>query len=59
MFLYAYGTSSPIFVRASSILLSAIGDDYVYCFFLSFLEGAIALLIVWFAWRWPEAAESR
>jgi Family of unknown function (DUF6326) len=41
-------------VYAVTILLSTIGDDYVYYFFLSFLEVAIALLIVWCAWRWPE-----
>jgi uncharacterized protein DUF6326 len=40
-------------IYASTILLSTIGDDYVYYFFLSFLEAAIALLIVWFAWKWP------
>jgi hypothetical protein len=41
-------------VYAVTILLSTIGDDYAYYFFLSFLEGAIALLIVWCAWKWPE-----
>jgi hypothetical protein len=41
-------------VYAVTILLSTIGDDYVYYFFLSFLEGPIALLIVWCAWKWPE-----
>ena len=30
------------------------GEDYIYYFFLSLLEGAIALLIVWYAWKWPE-----
>jgi hypothetical protein len=39
---------------AVTILLSTIGEDYIYYFFLSFLEGAIALLIVWAAWKWPE-----
>jgi hypothetical protein len=39
---------------AVTILLSTIGEDYIYYFFLSFLEGAIALLIVWSAWKWPE-----
>jgi hypothetical protein len=28
--------------------------DYVYYVFRSFLEGAIALLIVWSAWKWTE-----
>jgi hypothetical protein len=41
-------------VYAVTILLSTIGEDYVYYFFLSSLEGAIALLIVWCAWKWPE-----
>jgi hypothetical protein len=41
-------------VYAVTILLSTIGEDYVYYYFLSFLEGAIALLIVWCAWKWPE-----
>ena len=39
---------------AATILLSTIGEDFVYYVFLSVLEGAIALLIVWFAWKWPE-----
>jgi hypothetical protein len=39
---------------AVTILLSTIGEDYVYYFVLSFLEGAIAVLIVWYAWKWPE-----
>ena len=41
-------------VYAATILLSTIGDDYVYYYFLSFLEAAIALFLVWFAWKWPE-----
>ena len=41
---------------AATILLSTIGEDYVYYFFLSGLEGAIALLIAWLAWKWPEQA---
>jgi Family of unknown function (DUF6326) len=41
-------------VYAVTILLSTIGEEYIYYFFLSFLEGAIALLIVWSAWKWPE-----
>ena len=43
-------------VYAVTILLSTIGEDYAYYFFLSFLEGAIALLIVSYAWKWPERA---
>jgi hypothetical protein len=41
-------------VYAVTILLSTIGEDYLYYVFLSFLEAAIALLIAWFAWKWPE-----
>jgi hypothetical protein len=41
-------------VYAATILLSTIGEDFVYYVFLSVLEAAIALLIVWFAWKWPE-----
>ena len=40
-------------VYAATILLSTIGEDFVYYVFLSVLEAAIALLIVWFAWKWP------
>jgi hypothetical protein len=40
-------------VYAVTILLSTIGEDYAYYFFLSLLECAIALLIVWSAWKWP------
>jgi hypothetical protein len=41
-------------VYAATILLSTIGEDYAYYFFLSFVESAIAVLIVWYAWKWPE-----
>jgi Family of unknown function (DUF6326) len=41
-------------IYAATILLSTIGEGYGYYIFLSVLEGAIALLIVWYAWRWPE-----
>lgn len=40
-------------VYAVTILLSAIGDDYVYYYVLSVLEIAVALVIVWSAWTWP------
>jgi hypothetical protein len=40
-------------VYAVTILLSTIGEDYAHYFFLSLLECAIALLIVWSAWKWP------
>jgi hypothetical protein len=41
-------------VYAATILLSTIGEDYAYYFFLSFVESAIAVLFVWYAWKWPE-----
>jgi Family of unknown function (DUF6326) len=41
-------------VYALTILPSTIGEDYVYYYFLSVLEGAIAVFIVWVAWNWPE-----
>jgi hypothetical protein len=41
-------------VYAATILLSTIGEDYVYYYVLSILEGAIAVLIVRYAWKWPE-----
>lgn len=40
-------------IYAVTILLSVIGDDFVFYYVLSALETAIALLIVWFAWNWP------
>jgi hypothetical protein len=43
-------------VYAVTILLSTIGDDYVYYYVLSILEIVVALLIVWSAWTWPERA---
>jgi len=43
-------------IYAVTIMASVIGDDYVYYYFLSALETAIALLIVWFAWTWPKCS---
>jgi hypothetical protein len=45
-------------VYAVTILLSTIGEDYAYYFFLSLLECAIALLIVRSAWKWPDSSAS-
>ena len=45
-------------IYAATILLSTIGEDYVYYIFLSVLEGALALLIVWYAWKWPEQSSA-
>jgi Family of unknown function (DUF6326) len=36
-----------------TILLSNIGEDYVYYVFLSVVEVAFAALVVWYAWKWP------
>jgi Family of unknown function (DUF6326) len=36
-----------------SIVASVIGESWVYFWFLSIAEGALLLLIVWYAWRWP------
>lgn len=40
-------------VYALTILASVIGDDYVYYWFLSLVETAVAAAIVWIAWTWP------
>jgi Family of unknown function (DUF6326) len=42
-----------------SIVASAIGETSAYFLFLSAMESALLLLIIWYAWRWPrpEAAE--
>jgi Family of unknown function (DUF6326) len=40
-------------VYALTIVASAAGEDWAHVFFLSVLELALALLIVWFAWNWP------
>jgi len=36
-----------------SIVASVIGESWVYFWFLSLAEGALLLLIIWYAWRWP------
>ena len=36
-----------------SIIASVIGESWVYFWFLSIAEGALLLLIIWYAWRWP------
>jgi hypothetical protein len=36
-----------------SIVASAIGETAAYYLFLSLVESALLLLIIWFAWRWP------
>ena len=36
-----------------SIVASVIGESWEYFWFLSIVEGAVLLLIIWYAWRWP------
>jgi hypothetical protein len=36
-----------------SIVGSVIGEKWAYFWFLSIVEGALLLLIAWYAWRWP------
>jgi hypothetical protein len=40
-------------VYALTIVASAVGEGWAYAIFLSVLEVALVLLIVWFAWNWP------
>jgi hypothetical protein len=40
-------------VYALTIIASASGEGRAYSIFLSVLEVALVLLIVWFAWNWP------
>jgi hypothetical protein len=37
----------------ASIVASAIGEPSAYYWLLSIAEGALLLLIVWYAWTWP------
>jgi hypothetical protein len=37
-----------------SIAASAIGEDWAYFSFLSIVESALLLLIIWYAWTWPK-----
>jgi Family of unknown function (DUF6326) len=37
----------------ASIVASAIGETSAYYWLLSIAEGALLLLIVWYAWTWP------
>ncbi|HEX5881549.1 MAG TPA: DUF6326 family protein [Actinomycetota bacterium] len=36
-----------------SIVASAIGETSAYYWFLSIVESALLLVIVWYAWTWP------
>jgi hypothetical protein len=37
-----------------SVVASAIGETAAYFLFLSFVEIALLLLIIWYAWTWPK-----
>lgn len=37
----------------ATVLLSTVGETWVYYILLSLAESALLLLIVWYAWRWP------
>jgi hypothetical protein len=39
---------------AITVALGAIGEGWAYYLFLSLAEVVLALLIIWYAWRWPE-----
>ena len=39
-----------------SIVGSAIGETWAYYWFLSIVESALLLLIIWYAWTWPRQA---
>jgi hypothetical protein len=41
-----------------SIVASVVGEKWVYFWFLSVVECALLLLVVWNAWRWPTRADA-
>ena len=41
-----------------SVIASAIGETSAYFLFLSVMESALLLLIVWYAWKWPRQQRS-
>lgn len=45
-------------VYSASILLFCIGETYAYYIFLSILECAFLLLVVWYAWKWPKQEQT-
>ena len=36
-----------------TIVASAIGETWAYFSFLSIVESALLVLIIWYAWTWP------
>ena len=43
----------------ASIAASLFGETWAYFFFLSIVEGALLLLIIWYAWTWPKQEGNR
>jgi Family of unknown function (DUF6326) len=41
-----------------SIVASAIGETSAYFVFLSIVESALLLLIIWYAWTWPRREDT-
>ena len=41
-----------------SFVASVVGEKWVYFWFLSVVECALLLLVVWNAWRWPTRADA-
>jgi hypothetical protein len=37
-----------------TIVASVIGESWAYFYFLSIVETALLLLIIWYAWTWPQ-----
>jgi len=44
---------------AASVVLLSIGETWAYYYFLSAAETILLVLIVWYAWRWPESRPER
>lgn len=44
---------------AASVVLLSIGETWAYYYFLSAAETILLVLIVWYAWKWPESRPER
>jgi hypothetical protein len=42
-----------------TIVASVIGESWAYFYFLSVVESALLLLIIWYAWTWPRHVHDR
>jgi hypothetical protein len=40
-------------VYIATIVASVVGETWAYFYFLSIVESAFLLLIIWYAWTWP------